>query len=78
MWVHGFGYDVVLDGARAVTAALGEAGAELALEQPSFVYHDSRDLTGFVDGTENPTVAESAVLLGGGTAAQGAFALTMR
>jgi putative iron-dependent peroxidase len=32
--------------------------AELALEQPGFVYRDSRDLTGFIDGTENPPVEE--------------------
>jgi putative iron-dependent peroxidase len=33
--------------------------ATLATEQPCFVYLDSRDLTGFVDGTENPPVEEA-------------------
>ena len=33
--------------------------ADLALEQPAFVYLDSRDLTGFIDGTENPPVEEA-------------------
>ena len=80
VWLHGTGEDVVLDGARAVAAALAPV-AELALEQPSFVYHDGRDMTGFVDGTENPPVheAHAAALVpdrdpGGG----GAFAMTMR
>ncbi len=58
VWIHGTGEDVNLDLARAVTAVLAPV-AELALEQPSFVYKDSRDLTGFVDGTANPPVAES-------------------
>ena len=31
----------------------------LAAEQPCFVYRDSRDLTGFIDGTENPPVEEA-------------------
>jgi len=33
--------------------------ATLAAEQPGFVYLDSRDLTGFIDGTENPPVEEA-------------------
>ena len=33
--------------------------ATLAAEQPCFVYRDSRDLTGFIDGTENPPVEEA-------------------
>ena len=32
---------------------------DLAAEQPCFVYRDSRDLTGFIDGTENPPVEEA-------------------
>ena len=28
----------------------------LAAEQPAYVYRDSRDMTGFIDGTENPPV----------------------
>jgi putative iron-dependent peroxidase len=33
--------------------------ASLATELPGFVYHDSRDLTGFVDGSANPSPAEA-------------------
>jgi putative iron-dependent peroxidase len=78
--VHGTGPDLALDAARAVTDCLSPVGT-LALEQPGFVYRDSRDLTGFIDGTANPPVLEapSVALVpdnqpGGG----GAFALTMR
>jgi putative iron-dependent peroxidase len=59
VWVHGTGEDVVLDVARAASAALAPV-AELVLDQPCFVYRDSRDLTGFVDGTANPPIEEAA------------------
>ena len=59
MWVHGTGEDIVLDVARAVGAALAPV-ADLRLSQPCFVYKDSRDLTGFVDGTANPRIEEAA------------------
>ncbi|HXX90242.1 MAG TPA: Dyp-type peroxidase [Acidimicrobiales bacterium] len=55
VWLHGPGEDAVLDGARRACAALEEV-ATIACEVPSFVYRDGRDLTGFVDGTENPPV----------------------
>ncbi|MEX2100148.1 MAG: Dyp-type peroxidase [Acidimicrobiia bacterium] len=55
VWTHGTGEDIELDVARGVTMALAPV-AQLAAEQPCFVYRDSRDLTGFIDGTENPPV----------------------
>ena len=58
VWTHGTGEDVELDVARGIVAVLAPV-ATLALEQPCFVYHDSRDLTGFIDGTENPPVEEA-------------------
>lgn len=58
VWLHGSGTDVVFDAARSVVVALAPV-ASLATEQPGFVYLDSRDLTGFVDGTENPAVDEA-------------------
>jgi len=58
IWIHGTGTDVVLDTATAVTEALAPI-AELADETECFVYHDSRDLTGFIDGTENPPPTEA-------------------
>ena len=53
VWIHGTGVDAVLDTATAVTAAFAPV-ADLADETGCFVYHDSRDLTGFIDGTANP------------------------
>ena len=45
---------------RVAIAAVLAPVATLAAEQPCFVYHDSRDLTGFIDGTENPPVEAGA------------------
>ena len=50
VWTHGTGPDLALDVARAITRRLSKV-AMLALELPGFVYRDSRDLTGFIDGT---------------------------
>ncbi|MEZ5141279.1 MAG: Dyp-type peroxidase [Acidimicrobiales bacterium] len=58
IWIHGTGEDVALDTARQAQAALGDVAA-VAVDQPCFVYKDSRDLTGFVDGTANPRVDEA-------------------
>jgi len=55
VWSHGTGEDIELDVARGVAAALAPV-ATLAAEQSCFVYRDGRDLTGFIDGTENPSV----------------------
>ncbi len=41
------------DNARAIDKEL-KSFATLELEQVGFRYHDSRDFTGFIDGTENP------------------------
>jgi putative iron-dependent peroxidase len=79
VWLHGTGPDVLLDMARLVTVALGRE-LELAAEQPCFVYRDSRDLTGFVDGTENPPVEEApeVAVLADGPGAGGSHVITMR
>ena len=51
--------------ARRITGAFGDA-AGVVDEVQGFRYFDSRDLLGFVDGTENPTgaAAAAAVLVG--------------
>ncbi len=80
LWLHGTGPDVVLDGAVAAAAALAPV-VTVASEQPAFVYRDSRDLTGFVDGTENPPVQEApevALVPAGETGEGGSFVLTMK
>lgn len=80
IWIHGTGSDVVLDAAVEVSAALG-AVAELADETRCFVYHDSRDLTGFIDGTENPPPTEAfevALVPDGLPGAGGSHVITQR
>ena len=58
IWVHGTGDDVIFDVGRAV-AALVDTGRGSRDEVGGWVYRDSRDLTGFIDGTENPAVEEA-------------------
>ncbi len=80
VWTHGTGEDVELDVARAVAACLAPV-ATLAAEQPCFVYRDSRDLTGFIDGTENPPVEQAfevALVPDGEPGASGAFVLAQK
>jgi porphyrinogen peroxidase len=58
LWISGGSYDVVFDVARAAIAALG-ALATVGEETSSWSYHHDLDLTGFIDGTENPTLVEA-------------------
>ena len=79
-WCHGTGEDVLLDVACAVTAALADV-ATLQQEVDGFVYRDSRDLTGFIDGTENPPVEAAyhvATIPNDSPGAGGSFAITQR
>jgi putative iron-dependent peroxidase len=80
VWTHGTGEDVELDVARAVVTVVAPV-AELAAEQPCLVYLDSRDLTGFIDGTENPPVEQAfdvALVPDGQPGAGGAFVLAQK
>jgi putative iron-dependent peroxidase len=80
VWTHGTGEDVELDVARGIVAAFAPV-ATLALEQQGFVYQDSRDLTGFIDGTENPPVEEAhnvAIVPDGQPGEGGAHVMTMK
>lgn len=72
VWVHGSGPDAVLDTVRAVLAATGGV-LSVATDLSCFVYHDSRDLTGFVDGTANaaPVEAPEVALVPEGEAGAG-------
>ena len=58
LWIAGSAYDVVFDEARDAINALA-AGAGLATETSSWPYRHDRDLTGFIDGTENPSLADA-------------------
>ncbi len=58
LWISGSAYDVVFDMAREAIAAL-EASGSIAEESSSWPYQHDRDLTGFIDGTENPSLVEA-------------------
>jgi putative iron-dependent peroxidase len=58
LWINGSSQDVVFEHTRAAAAAI-ETVARLANEQVAFVHRDSRDLTGFIDGTANPSLLEA-------------------
>jgi porphyrinogen peroxidase len=58
LWISGSAYDVVFDMAREAIAAL-EGAASLAEETSSWPYRHDRDLTGFIDGSENPSLIEA-------------------
>jgi porphyrinogen peroxidase len=64
VWMSGSAYDVVFDMARSVMVDLA-GQALLAEETASWSYRHDRDLTGFIDGSENPTLldAPAAALL---------------
>jgi putative iron-dependent peroxidase len=80
LWLSGSAYDVVFDTARAAIAALS-AVASIAEETSSWPYRHDRDLTGFVDGSENPTlieVPEIAVIPDGSPGAGGTILLLQK
>ncbi|QMV20228.1 Dyp-type peroxidase [Granulicella sp. 5B5] len=58
VWMSGSAYDVVFDMARSVIQDLA-GQARLAEETSSWAYRHDRDLTGFIDGSENPTLLEA-------------------
>jgi putative iron-dependent peroxidase len=80
LWINGSSQDVVFEHTRAAAAAI-ETVAQLANEQVAFVHRDSRDLTGFLDGTANPTLLEApvaALVPDGQPGAGGSHVLAMR
>ena len=79
LWLSGVAYDVVFDTARAAIAALAEL-ATVAEETSSWPYLHDRDLTGFVDGSENPTLVEAPgiVLVPEGTPGAGGTVLLLQ
>jgi porphyrinogen peroxidase len=58
LWLSGSGYDVVFDSAREAITALAPI-ASVGEETSSWPYRHDRDLTGFIDGTENPSLLEA-------------------
>lgn len=58
VWLSGSAYDIVFDMARSVIREL-RGQASLQQETSSWSYQHDRDLTGFVDGSENPTLLDA-------------------
>jgi porphyrinogen peroxidase len=58
VWLSGSAYDVIFDMARSVVHDLTGL-ASLAEETSSWAYRHDRDLTGFIDGSENPTLLDA-------------------
>jgi porphyrinogen peroxidase len=80
LWLAGSAYDVVFDEARKAIAALAPVGC-VATETSSWPYRHDRDLTGFVDGTENPSLAHApdvAIIPPGEPGAGGSVLLLQR
>jgi porphyrinogen peroxidase len=62
LWLSGSAYDVIFDVARSAIAEL-RGLASVAEETSSWSYRHDLDLTGFIDGTENPTLIEAPELV---------------
>ncbi len=59
VWIAGGRQDSVFDEGERALSSLGGI-ATLAHENKGWNYHGNVDLTGFIDGTENPSIAEAA------------------
>lgn len=73
---HSYNFDHAL---KVIDALAGIA--DLALEIQGVKYHDSRDLTGFVDGSANPKGAQQqleSLIPAGEVGEQGSFLLTQK
>ena len=79
LWLSGSAYDVVFECARAAIAALYDV-ATVAEETSSWPYQHDRDLTGFIDGSENPTLIEAPefAVIGEGPGAGGTILLLQK
>ena len=79
LWLSGSAYDVVFDAGRAAIAAL-TAVASVAAETSSWPYRHDLDLTGFIDGTENPSLldAPELVLVAAGAPGAGGTVLLLQ
>jgi len=58
LWISGSAYDVVFEAGRAAIGALAGL-ATVSTETSSWPYRHDLDLTGFIDGTENPSLLEA-------------------
>lgn len=80
LWFAGTAYDVVFDAARDAIADLAPV-AGVRRETSCWPYRHFRDLTGFQDGTENPSIArapEVALVPAGAPGSGGSVLLLQR
>ena len=79
IWLSGAAYDVVFDLSRATAVGLAPY-LTLAHEMVGWPYHHDLDLTGFIDGTENPSLVEAtaAVLVPPGSPGEGSTILLLQ
>ena len=79
IWLTGASYDVVFDLSTGVVSALAGRAA-LAHEMVGWPYHHDLDLTGFIDGTENPTLVEAvgAIAVQPGSPGEGGSVLLLQ
>ena len=80
VWISGSSSDVVFEQSRVAMKSIADVAA-VASEQACFVHRDSRDLLGFIDGTENPPLLEAplaALVPPGEPGAGGSHVLAMR
>ena len=79
LWISGSAYDVVFDVARMAIRALRDV-ASIVEETSSWPYQHDRDLTGFIDGTENPNLVDASdyVLIPDGPGAGGTILLLQK
>ena len=80
LWLSGVAYDVVFEIARKAIAELRSL-VTVAEETSSWPYMHDRDLTGFIDGTENPSLIDApefALIRSGDTGAAGTVLLLQK
>lgn len=79
VWLAGSSYDVVFDAARQVVAAVAKS-ATLGDETAGWSYRADRDLTGFIDGSKNPSLleAQDAALIPDGVPGAGGTILLLQ
>ena len=79
IWLTGAAYDLLFDLSRAVVVALADI-TTVATEMVGWPYHRDLDLTGFIDGTENPTLVDamSIVAIPAGSPGEGSSVLLLQ
>ena len=80
IWIHSLSHDINFDAALEFHNSVREH-AQLQVDVCGFVRRENRDLTGFVDGSANPTgqdIFDAALVPEGHRGSAGSFALTQR